>query len=84
MKTAIKSALTAGLRRIAYYAALFQLYSLETMLAGKCEVLPYITDLQCRADTALSIKQLSLQVVEARNRVRALQPVRNIKSWRLA
>ena len=84
MKSALKSALTVAARRLTYYAALFQLRSLETNLAGMCDALPHITDTQTRADTGIAIKRLSLQVVEARNRVRDLQPASKQQAWRLA
>lgn len=84
MKSALKTALTAALRRCAYFAALFQLRALETNLAGACEALPAITDQNTRLDTVHTIKRLSLAVVDARNRVRALQPARKQQAWRLA
>lgn len=74
MKSALKSALTAALRRTRYYAALFQLRALETNLCGMCDALPHITDIKTRADTRVAIQRLSLQVVEMRNKVRALSP----------
>ena len=78
----MKATLRFMLQRMYYYAALFQLRALETNLAGMCEALPYITDIQTRADTGVAIKRLSLQVVETRNRVFNLSKNNNTCTWR--
>lgn len=85
MNTIIKAALTAAMRRCAYLGALFQLRTLETNLAGMCEALPSITDAKTRADTAAAIKALSLEVVAARNRTKALRPIKRAHPiWKAA
>lgn len=84
MKSALKSALTAAVQHLVYFAALIQLRSLEISLQGKCNTLPGVVCLETRANITVSIKCLSVEVVAARNRANALRPVRRLNGWRAA
>lgn len=81
-----KLALTLILRlgqRLIFWAAIYELRMLEATLQGQCNTLPDVVDIPTRADMAAAIKQLSLAVVTARNRVRELRPVRyGHKGWK--
>lgn len=70
-------------QRLIFWAAIYDLRMLEATLQGQCNTLPDVTDIPTRADMAAAIKQLSLAVVAARNRVRELRPVRyGHKGWK--
>ena len=74
MKNFLSALLTSIGQRLIYWGALYDLRALEATLQGQCCTLPDVADIETRADMALAIKALSLQVVAARNRVKALRP----------
>lgn len=80
MKTAIKSALTAARRAVAYW----QMRSIEINLAAAIDVLPHINDTDTREHMQLSIKRMSRDLCRARGHYQSFLPPGQRRIWRFA
>lgn len=80
MKIAIKSALTAVRRAIAYW----QMRSIEINLAAAIDVLPYINDADTRDHMQISIKRMSRELCHARGYYQSFLPPGERQVWRIA
>lgn len=80
MKTALKTALTAARKALAWY----RMRSIEIHLAGALDTLPYIKDRDTVDHMRLSIRAMQRELCRARAHYQSFLPVGERMTWEVA